>query len=158
MKEKIKKMKVKMNVWAPAVILFLPRLLQIVEGVAHSEKFIFLDIDSKPSTCTWFVCCNDTLCPTIQNICCKQPEDQVSNHNNESIWKYCSLRIRLSIKIVKVFESIFCKQLGDQIEFVMGQRLYWNREKKVTESFLRCCKYSPRALGPLKSATWMKEP
>ena len=98
--------------WAPAVILFLPGLLQIVEGVAHSENknsldaFTFLKIDIKPSTCTWFVCCSDTLCPTIQNICCKQPEDKVFNHNSESIWKYCSLRMRLAIIIVKVFESI----------------------------------------------------
>ena len=35
---KIEISKVKVNVRAPAVILFLPGLLQIVEGVAHSEN------------------------------------------------------------------------------------------------------------------------
>ena len=123
-------MKVKVNVWAPAVILFLPGLLQIVEGVAHSENknslnaFIFWKIDSKPSTCTWFVCCNDTLCPTIQNICYRQPDDEVSNHNSESIWKYCSLRMRLSIK---KSESIWKY-------FLQPEDIVINRKSRVGES------------------------
>ena len=116
--------------WAPAVILFLPGLLQIVEGVAHSENknslnaFIFWKIDSKPSTCTWFVCCNDTLCPTIQNICYRQPDDEVSNHNSESIWKYCSLRMRLSIK---KSESIWKY-------FLQPEDIVINRKSRVGES------------------------
>ena len=70
-----------------------------------------------------------------------------------------SLRIRLSIIIVKVFESISCSLktllsivkvfLGDQIEFVIGQRLYWNREKSH--------RIIPEVLQILPKSTWATE-